>query len=665
MPMDISKVKYRLNQKYYHKASDCLQDLFQIFFNCYIYNPPGTDIVNMARTLEIVVRGKLKSMPIEEFEVVSTRIKHEDSGKKGARLANQKSDKSSVGSPQNSVSSSKAASCAKRAKIDSCYDMSPTPSPPIFKNKVKSELSDDHHLKRPRLSDDLRICATLLKEITSVRYRHLNEMFLEPVTQKFPNLKDYLVVIKNPIDLGTIREKLESYQYKSKDDFLGDVQLMFNNCYAYNGMESDVSRLARDLQKIFDETYAKQFKLIKTIIPHSNVTVKAEPVIIASDPKIAFIAINKEFRELVNTIVNFDLKLKNIAASLNMPYELDSSINCMNGGTIKKAVKKSRKTKLISKSNPNLLMNSCYTSENVLPPENSGKQLGLAAEIKRPKKKPGPHPQQVLHHQQVYSAAPGVAVISNSGVPSVPQITNDLASACHNSNSSDAFSFAGNLNNNSSNNNGSGNIAKFSHISSVPPTSAIDDDQLSPFPGTVRPSAIGSDHQNPDQQPPQPAAVKTMTYEDKRQLSLHINDLPGDKLGRVVQIIQEREPAHRDSNMDELEIDFELLQPETLLELDRFVQSTITSGNNNSKLSHNNNNNNNNSVQNNSKKQQQDVAPGPHQYVSTPMDVVKGSDAATAAAQLEEGQLSDSSSNSSDSSSSKSDSSDSESDSES
>ena len=48
-----------------------------------------------------------------------------------------------------------------------------------------------------------------------------------------------------------------------------------------------------------------------------------------------------------------------------------------------------------------------------------------------------------------------------------------------------------------------------------------------------------------------------MTYDEKRQLSLDINKLPGDKLGRVVQIIQSREAALRDSNPDEIEIDFE------------------------------------------------------------------------------------------------------------
>ena len=32
--------------------------------------------------------------------------------------------------------------------------------------------------------------------------------------------------------------------------------------------------------------------------------------------------------------------------------------------------------------------------------------------------------------------------------------------------------------------------------------------------------------------------AKPMTYDEKRQLSLDINKLPGDKLGRVVHIIQ-------------------------------------------------------------------------------------------------------------------------------
>lgn len=49
----------------------------------------------------------------------------------------------------------------------------------------------------------------------------------------------------------------------------------------------------------------------------------------------------------------------------------------------------------------------------------------------------------------------------------------------------------------------------------------------------------------------------------------------GDKLGRVVHIIQNREPSLRDSNPDEIEIDFETLKPSTLRELESYVASCL------------------------------------------------------------------------------------------
>ncbi|GCB84977.1 hypothetical protein scyTo_0025671, partial [Scyliorhinus torazame] len=69
--------------------------------------------------------------------------------------------------------------------------------------------------------------------------------------------------------------------------------------------------------------------------------------------------------------------------------------------------------------------------------------------------------------------------------------------------------------------------------------------------------------------------AQPMSYDEKRQLSLDINKLPGEKLGRVVHIIQSREPSLRDSNPDEIEIDFETLKPTTLRELERYVKSCL------------------------------------------------------------------------------------------
>ncbi|XP_042364930.1 bromodomain-containing protein 3-like isoform X2 [Plectropomus leopardus] len=66
-----------------------------------------------------------------------------------------------------------------------------------------------------------------------------------------------------------------------------------------------------------------------------------------------------------------------------------------------------------------------------------------------------------------------------------------------------------------------------------------------------------------------------MTYEEKHQLSLDINRLPGIKLGRVVHILQTREPSMRGTDPDEIEIDFEILKPSTLRELEQYVRSCL------------------------------------------------------------------------------------------
>ena len=51
--------------------------------------------------------------------------------------------------------------------------------------------------------------------------------------------------------------------------------------------------------------------------------------------------------------------------------------------------------------------------------------------------------------------------------------------------------------------------------------------------------------------------------------------LLGDKLGRVVHIIQMRETSLKDTSPDEIEIDFETLKPSTLRELEKYVNVVL------------------------------------------------------------------------------------------
>ncbi|XP_044479248.1 transcription factor GTE3, chloroplastic-like [Mangifera indica] len=66
--------------------------------------------------------------------------------------------------------------------------------------------------------------------------------------------------------------------------------------------------------------------------------------------------------------------------------------------------------------------------------------------------------------------------------------------------------------------------------------------------------------------------LRDMTYEEKQRLSLNLQDLPSDKLDNVVQIIKKRNPVLSQQD-DEIEVDIDSFDPETLWELDRFVNN--------------------------------------------------------------------------------------------
>lgn len=61
-----------------------------------------------------------------------------------------------------------------------------------------------------------------------------------------------------------------------------------------------------------------------------------------------------------------------------------------------------------------------------------------------------------------------------------------------------------------------------------------------------------------------------MTYEEKQKLSTNLQNLPSDKLDNIVQIIKKRNTS-LSQNDDEIEVDIDSVDTETLWELDRFV----------------------------------------------------------------------------------------------
>ncbi len=74
-------------------------------------------------------------------------------------------------------------------------------------------------------------CMEILEKLESDR---LSDGFLEPVDWNALGLFSYLEIIKKPMDLGTVKNKLKAKLYENVNAFFDDLFLIWSNCMTFN-----------------------------------------------------------------------------------------------------------------------------------------------------------------------------------------------------------------------------------------------------------------------------------------------------------------------------------------------------------------------------------------------------------------------------------------------
>ncbi|KAG9333694.1 hypothetical protein JZ751_010684 [Albula glossodonta] len=109
--------------------------------------------------------------------------------------------------------------------------------------------------RQGRLTNQLQFLQkTLMK---SLWRHHFAWPFQEPVDATKLNLPDYHKIIKQPMDMGTIKKRLENNYYLSASECIQDFNTMFTNCYIYNKPTDDIVLMAQSLEKAFLQKVAQ------------------------------------------------------------------------------------------------------------------------------------------------------------------------------------------------------------------------------------------------------------------------------------------------------------------------------------------------------------------------------------------------------------------------
>ncbi|OXC60064.1 hypothetical protein LQV05_005617 [Cryptococcus neoformans] len=124
------------------------------------------------------------------------------------------------------------------------------PTPGTHKKK------DGPKAQRKGLSDnDFKAIVIALNKLVTDKRSFFFRQPVDPVRDMAP---DYLTIIKKPMDLSTIRAKLDNGMYTSRQDFVSDIRLIISNCYTYNSTPtSPVRKAGEAFEKLFNTLWAK------------------------------------------------------------------------------------------------------------------------------------------------------------------------------------------------------------------------------------------------------------------------------------------------------------------------------------------------------------------------------------------------------------------------
>lgn len=641
-PMDLGTIKKRLESCYYNDVQECINDFNTLFTNCYIYNKPGEDVVLMAQSLEKLFLQKLAEMPKQETELPLPPVKGQKGPKKKpgpvpkALLAQQPHAKVEAAVVAPTVAdptvlppepvAPAAAPIPQTLLNDSTKPLAPTtpiaapgatdPSllpgavvlatPPSIADvgamtpnkakkgvkrkadtttpgtqapgelysvtgttplvagdggsgsisggdskKISTRRESGRPIKKPskdlpdqaqqhskakriKMTEQLKYCNSVVKELFAKKHSTYAWPFYKAVDVKGLGLHDYYEIIKQPMDLGTVKAKMERREYRTPDEFAGDVRLVFTNCYKYNPADHEVVKMARRLQEVFE---AKMARMPDEPEP-TGVSDQMSPDASDSEPTAMRPTSGAPSGATSGGAVRGD-------ASDSDAVNSEDSDDSADDSEAERERKLQSLQEQLRRITDQISALAAQSRKSKKKKKNKDRSRGDHREHHRE------HRGEKDHHREGGKGAGGKDGAGGLGKgdkgvsPSKPG-----------------------RGKRGEGRGGSAGAAAASSSSTAPKQKRARKD-----PGAQSTSGHGAfDSEDEDN-------AKPMSYDEKRQLSLDINKLPGDKLGKVVHIIQSREPSLRDSNPDEIEIDFETLKPSTLRELESYVAQCLAKNN--------------------------------------------------------------------------------------
>ncbi|KAK7977730.1 hypothetical protein PG996_003783 [Apiospora saccharicola] len=287
-PVDLSMFEVKLREMRYANFGEFKADLQLLHDNALKFNGPGNIVTAAALQVRNDLLGRLVEIAKNEEPLRLDKGKHQPTRHTEPRAATQvrRQSQSQARAPPTTSPKAKAEPITNVASRPS--PAPPTPAsatgpafalPPNGMPQIRrdSTRGDGDRPKRPinppknrdpdysskpglkkRLDPELKFYGECLMEVKKSKHWNQNQFFLEPVDPVAFNIPTYFSIIKKPMDLGTMSQKLERGEYRTGKEIEKDLRQMVANSEQFNGLDSMVTQSGQALEAVFKDEVAKK-----------------------------------------------------------------------------------------------------------------------------------------------------------------------------------------------------------------------------------------------------------------------------------------------------------------------------------------------------------------------------------------------------------------------
>lgn len=294
-PMDLSTMEKKLTSDQYATVDEFTKDFKLIISNCITFNGKDHKISEMARGIETMFERQMKNLPSPDQPELPEKKSHKKGGSKGGgskarsvpapKAVSTPPPAPPAAAPTTTKSAPTKSKASKAPKRDSkttqsqTFALDPSGMPTIRRESVQSDGRPKREIhpppprdlpysdvkpRRKKTAAELKFCDQVIKEVMKKQHEAYAYPFYTPVDPVALNIPDYFRVIKKPMDLSTIQNKLKTNQYDNANEFEADIRLMLANCFKFNPGGSAVHTMGRKVEEVFNKKWTEKVAFIQS-----------------------------------------------------------------------------------------------------------------------------------------------------------------------------------------------------------------------------------------------------------------------------------------------------------------------------------------------------------------------------------------------------------------